>query len=99
MRWSTLFIGPALALGVAAPAWADTNDDAFLKALKGHGITATSDQAMITVGHLVCKQLSKGMSVNAVVAQAELYGNSMSESDAKFLVQTASAAYCPEEIN
>jgi hypothetical protein len=35
---------------------------AFLKAIGDHGITFTSDQAAINIGHAVCQELSEGMS-------------------------------------
>jgi hypothetical protein len=98
-KFTVLSAAVLSAVFLAAPAHADSSDDAFLKAIQGHGITATSDQAMITIGHVVCNEFGKGKSPNAIVAELELYGNQMSESDAKFVVQTASAAYCPEYIN
>jgi hypothetical protein len=93
------FIATAVALCLAIPANADSADEAFLKAVYGHGITATSDQAMLNLGHVICNELGQGMSANGIVAQGELRGNTMSESDARFVVQTASAAFCPEFIN
>ncbi len=66
MRWSTLVTLPVLAVGIAATSWADTNDAAFIKAVSDHGITFPSDQAAINVGHLVCREVSNGMSPNEI---------------------------------
>ena len=48
------------ALGTVPTAHADPTDDAFIAALKAHGISHESDQAAIAAGRLVCHQLDTG---------------------------------------
>jgi hypothetical protein len=87
-------------IGFAAPAHADDSDTLFVKAIKGHGITfAGSDADLANLGRMTCALLDDGYSTNSIVAMGQLHGNSMSTEDARFLVTTAEAAYCPQYIN
>jgi hypothetical protein len=81
-------------------AHADSDDDAaFLKAMHQQGITASGgDQTLIKIGRMTCTFLGEGYSTNALIAEGKLYGNSMSAADAKVVVESAEAAYCPEYI-
>jgi hypothetical protein len=47
---------------------------------------------------MTCQFRSEGYSENALIDIAKLAGNSMSEQDAKVIVTSAEAAYCPEYI-
>jgi Protein of unknown function (DUF732) len=80
-------------------AHADSEDDAFLRALREQGLTAQGGgQTMIKIGHMVCDLRRDGYSENAAIGMAKLNGNSFSDQDAKVLVTSAEAAYCPEYI-
>jgi Protein of unknown function (DUF732) len=82
----------------SATAHADDDSD-YLRALHKQGITANGgDQTMIKIGHMVCDLRSDGYSENSAIGVAKLHGNSMSEQDAKVIVTSAEAAYCPEYI-
>jgi hypothetical protein len=86
-----------IAAGLQAPvARADTNDDAYVQALKNEGIgqRASRDQ-LILMGHTICKDLSNGKS--AVAEATGLYSSAdLSEHDAGALVGGAISAYCPQ---
>jgi hypothetical protein len=56
------------------------------------------DQTTIKLGHMICNLRSDGYSENAAISMAKLNGNSFSDQDAKVLVTSAEAAYCPEYI-
>jgi hypothetical protein len=75
-------------------------DDAdYLRALHKQGITATGgDQTMIKLGHMICDLRSDGYSENSAISMAKLHGNSMTDQDARVIVTSAEAAYCPEYI-
>ncbi|HTY32140.1 DUF732 domain-containing protein [Mycobacterium sp.] len=91
---SVLAVGLLGVLGAAGTAHADATDDAFLAALKAHGIVHESDRAAIAAGHLVCHQLDLGKS------QEEIATDVMNSSDldaegAGYFVAVAERAYCP----
>jgi hypothetical protein len=55
-KWSTAraILVPAVALLSAAPAAADSTDDAFIAALTKNGIAITDRDAATTIGQSVC---------------------------------------------
>jgi hypothetical protein len=74
-------------------------ENLYLHALHKQGITATGcDQTMIKLGHMICDLRSDGYSENSAISMAKLHGNSMTDQDAKVIVTSAEAAYCPEYI-
>jgi hypothetical protein len=56
------------------------------------------DQTLIKIGHMTSDLRSDCYSENATIGMAKLNGNSFSDQDAKVLVTSAEAAYCPEYI-
>jgi Protein of unknown function (DUF732) len=97
----------AFAAGVATAlmlssgvAHADSNDDAYLAALRRHNISSSGgDQEMIKLGHMICGLLADGYSENALLDMGELHGTHLSSDDVKVIVHSAEAAYCPESIS
>jgi hypothetical protein len=66
-RISAATIAVITTIGLAVPAHADSDDDAFLNAMHSHNINNTGgDQALIQLGHTVCNLLGSGTSMNAV---------------------------------
>jgi Protein of unknown function (DUF732) len=99
MTKTILAVAAALMLS-SGIAHADPSDDAdYLRALHKQGITATGgDQTMIKLGHMICDLRSDGYSENSAISMAKLHGKSMTDQDAKVIVTSAEAAYCPEYI-
>lgn len=94
--------GMVLTAFTSVPAWADPDADAaYLNALHKQGVrpTSGSDASLIAAGHEICEQLASGYSMNAVMAQGDLYaGHGITEDDVKVIVRSAAAAYCPQYI-
>ncbi|MGA8548009.1 MAG: DUF732 domain-containing protein [Mycobacterium sp.] len=99
---AALAAGIVLSAVTRVPAWADPDADAaYLNALHRQGIqpTSGSDASLIAAGHEICEQLAAGYSMNAVMAQGEIYaGHGITEDDVKVIVRSAAAAYCPQYI-
>ena len=98
---SMLTAGPLLAaglfgsLGTAPSAHADANDDAFVSALKTHGIVHDSSQAEISAGHLVCHQLDMGKTQEQIATDV-MNSSTLDGDNAGFFVAVAERAYCPQ---
>lgn len=85
-------LGP---LGSAPTAHADATDDAFIAALRAHGITHESGQAAVTAGHLVCHQLASGKNQEEIAADV-MNSSSLPGNEAGYFVAVAERAYCPQ---
>jgi hypothetical protein len=93
-----------IALGAAAPANADSQDDQFFALLSQEGISAVSGVPNLTyTAHQVCRNLDAGMSADAVVDAMVDYANSvtpgadpgrLARTEARFIT-VAVEAYCP----
>ncbi|MGB8389086.1 DUF732 domain-containing protein [Mycobacterium sp.] len=82
------------ALGTAATAHADANDDAFVTALQAKDITFESREAAITSGRLVCHELDLGQSPEQV-ANDVLNSSHLDGYHAGYFVGVSIRAYCP----
>ncbi|WP_421840549.1 DUF732 domain-containing protein [Mycobacterium sp.] len=99
MRFLLTAIGAAAAIGMAAPAHADTIDQQFLDALRQAGLTYQDANLAIAAGKSVCKLVSQGKHTADVVTVVQkgnpgLHGNSA----AKFTA-IAATAYCPTALS
>jgi hypothetical protein len=83
------------ALGTASTAHADGTDDAFIAALRTHGIEHESVQTEIMAGHLVCHQLSMGKT-DVQVATDVMSSSTLDGENAGYFVAVAERAYCPQ---
>jgi len=86
------------ALGTASTAHADTNDQAFIGALRAHGIEHESEQTEITAGHLVCHQLGLGKTPEQVATDV-MNSSTLDGDNAGFFVAIAERAYCPQYVD
>lgn len=85
----------AVATTFAAPAQADTTDDAFLAALRGAGMTVDNPVNMVAVGESVCPMLVEpGKNLAKVYAQVSDRG--ISPDIAAFFTGIAISMYCPQ---
>ena len=63
----------ALALAGAPAGHADSNDDAYLKAVAAQGIAFKGGpQEVIELGHLICKELQEGYATNGLTQHFEV---------------------------
>ena len=54
---------------------------------------------LVDLGHSICGWLADGYSMNAITTMGNRYaGSGMTADDAKFVMQTSAAAYCPEYV-
>jgi hypothetical protein len=90
---------PAVALlgslAAAPTVHADATDDAFIAALKAHGITHESNQSAITAGHLVCHQLDMGKTQQQIATDV-MNSSTLDGDNAGYFVAVAERAYCPQ---
>jgi hypothetical protein len=93
--------GPVLAValigltGVAAPsARADSVDDLFLAAVKGHGINFASSQNALLAAHQVCDELDSGRA-KSDVANDVMSSSNLDGYHAGYFVGASVAAFCP----
>jgi hypothetical protein len=84
-----------LSLRAAPTAHADPTDDAFVAALRAHGIVHESAQAEITAGHLVCHQLAMGKTQEQIATDV-MNSSSLDGDNAGYFVAVAERAYCPQ---
>ncbi|AGC61358.1 hypothetical protein MULP_01391 [Mycobacterium liflandii 128FXT] len=77
-----------------ATAHADAVDDAFLNAVRSHGINFASPQAAIMAGHQVCNALDSGRQKSDVAGDVAV-SSSLDGYRAGYFVGVSIAAYCP----
>lgn len=98
MKRLLLLAGGAVAVGLAAPAYADNggSDQAFLAALSGAGLSHRgTDQAAVSAGRAVCQLMDGGLSPadTLVAVQATNPGFTL-ERAAQFTAISV-ATFCP----
>jgi hypothetical protein len=94
-----LFLASAVALvGMAIPAHADSDDDAFLAALNKAGISYQSPDRAIKAGQKVCDLANSGTSQLDIVRDVHELNPAFSEAKAARFVQAAASVYCPERL-
>ncbi|GBE67216.1 hypothetical protein MFM001_36780 [Mycobacterium sp. MFM001] len=81
-----------LASGVPS-AHADSQDDAYLKALAEAGVTGYPIDKLVTVGHMVCAYKSAGAAPWQMQNGLMEYG--IAPQDLDPMVSTAVSTYCP----
>jgi hypothetical protein len=98
---SLLAAGGALAVallgapGSVPAAHADATDDAFIAALRAHGITHDSANSEIAAGHLVCHQLDMGKTQEQIATDV-MSSSTLDGDNAGYFVAIAERAYCPQ---
>ena len=99
MKRLLLLAGIAAAIGLAAPAHADSSTDAgFLAALDQAGITHNGANQAIAAGRAVCQLMDQGLSpMDTVNAVRSTNPGFTPEHAVKFAV-TAASAYCPQHL-
>ncbi len=99
MRLLLTLTSVAAMIGMAAPAYADTNDDAFLGALRQAGITYPDPERAITAGKWVCRQVAEGMQTVDVVKEVQSLNSGLRGDSAAKFTAIAASAYCPNVLS
>ncbi len=93
-----------VAVGLAAPAQADTNDDRFAEIVAGLGIPVDPETLPAT-GRRICDMLTTGLvdAVNPVpvvrgVRDMLQQSNGLERRQASGLLKAAASVYCPENL-
>jgi hypothetical protein len=83
-----------LALGTAAPALADENDDIFIGVIDGEAIPYSSVDNAIVLAHAVCDYVGAGQAPEQVAIEISGPAN-WSVEQSGFFVGAATQVYCP----
>ncbi|OBG92628.1 hypothetical protein A5697_06875 [Mycobacterium sp. E3251] len=94
-----LVLTSVAAIGLAAPAYADIdNDQDFLKDLRDAGLTYQDGGNAVTIAKSVCELLDDGQSSAEIVTQLRNQNPAFQGASAAKFTYLASAHYCPKYI-
>lgn len=92
-------VAAAAAIGVAAPAHADANQDqAFLVSLGAAGLTYKNPQSAIAAGKTVCDMANEGKTGVEVVKVLQDANPSLSQMNAARFTAISAGVYCPAQL-
>lgn len=83
---------------MAAPAYADGSDEAFLATVHAAGLTYSDPDQAITSGKSVCKLVGEGMDLAAVVRTIQMVNPSLQGDNATRFAAIAANTYCPQAL-
>ena len=86
-------------VGLAAPAHADSDDDAFLSALTKAGISYQNPDKAIKAGQKVCDLANSGTSQLDIVRDIRDLNPSFTMTSAAKFANAAATVYCPERLS
>ncbi|BBZ48482.1 hypothetical protein MHEI_01990 [Mycobacterium heidelbergense] len=92
-------ISLAALLGMAVPARADSNDDAFLASLQAAGITYPDAGRVITAGKWVCQAVGQGTQMADVVKTIQAQNSGLHGDNAARFTAIAANVYCPTALS
>lgn len=99
MRLLFVLTSVAAAIGLAAPAYADIdNDQDFLQDLRDAGLTYTDGSNAITIGKSVCELLDDGQSSAEIVTQLRNQNPAFQGAAAAKFTYLSASHYCPKYI-
>lgn len=100
MRLLRVFAAATVALGLAAPVYADpTGSDAdFIAALDDAGITFENPDAVTAAGRQVCELMATGQTDPDIVKKVVDKNPGFTLSGAARFAAIAASAYCPERL-
>jgi hypothetical protein len=102
MRLLPVLTSAAVIIGMAAPAYADSddnNDGAFLAALTKAGITYQSPERAIAAGKKVCDLASGGKSQLDILRDVRDLNPGFTLNGAAKFTEAAANAYCPDQLS
>ena len=88
----------AVVIGMATPARADSNDDAFLASLQAAGVTYPDPSKVIAAGKWVCQTFGQGMQLVDVVKAVQARNPGLHGDNAAKFTAIAANAYCPHYL-
>ncbi|WAJ42629.1 DUF732 domain-containing protein [Mycobacterium sp. Aquia_216] len=95
MKALPFLAGVAVLIGLAAPAHADSDDDAFLAALTKAGISYQNPDKAIKAGQKVCDLANSGTSQLDIVRDIRDLNPAFTMASAARFAQAAASVYCP----
>ncbi|UXA08868.1 DUF732 domain-containing protein [Mycobacterium sp. SMC-2] len=99
MRFLLVLTSVAAAIGLAAPAHADVNNDQdFLTDLRDAGITYQDGGNAITIAKSVCDLLDDGQSSAEIVTQLRNQNPAFQGASAAKFTYLSAAHYCPKYV-
>lgn len=99
MRFLHLLASAVAFAGMAIPAHADSDDDAFLAALNKAGITYQSPDRAIKAGQKVCDLAKSGTTELDIIRDVHELNPAFTTAKAALFVQAAASVYCPERLS
>ncbi|SPM27701.1 Conserved exported protein of uncharacterised function (modular protein) [Mycobacterium terramassiliense] len=91
-------ISLAALVGLAGPARADYDDDAFLASLRAAGITFPDPGAAIGAGRWVCQAVGRGTQMADVVKTVQSQNPGLHGDNAARFTAIAANVYCPQSL-
>ena len=85
-------------VGIAGPARADSNDDAFLASLHAAGITYPDPARVIAAGKWVCQAVGNGTQMVDVVKTVQSQNSGLHGDNAARFTAIAASVYCPQAL-
>lgn len=98
MKFALPLACAAAAIGMAAPAHADGNDQTFLAQLRAAGITYQNPALAVNAGHSVCQLLDEGKSAQEISKELDDRNPSFQGTGAASFTTISAAAYCPKYL-
>ncbi|MEE2855494.1 MAG: DUF732 domain-containing protein [Actinomycetota bacterium] len=98
MRFLPFFASALALVGMAIPAHADPDDDAFLTALNKAGISYQNPDRAIKAGQKVCDLANSGTSEADIIKDLHEFNPAVTMGKAALFVQAAASAYCPDRL-
>ena len=98
MRLLVALAGCAAVVGMAVPAHADSNDDAFLASLQAAGITFPDPGRVIAAGRWVCQAVGGGTQMADVVKTVQSQNSGLHGDNAARFTAIAANVYCPQAL-
>jgi hypothetical protein len=98
MRPLLILASVAALIGLAAPAYADPNDDDFLAQLRAAGLTYQDPAKAIAVAKDVCELVDKGTPDTEIVNNLQLRNPGFTGNGAAEFTTLAAGEYCPKYL-
>ncbi|WP_082951786.1 DUF732 domain-containing protein [Mycobacterium sp. 852002-51057_SCH5723018] len=89
----------AAIVGMAVPARADSNDDAFLVSLHAAGITFPDPARVVAAGKWVCQAVGQGTQMADVVKTIQSQNAGLHGDNAARFTAIAANVYCPQALS
>ncbi len=99
MRFLPFLAGALASVGIAIPAHADSNDDAFLAALNKAGITYQNPDRAISAGQKVCDLANSGTTQLDIIRDVHELNPGFTAAKAALFVQAAASVYCADRLS